>query len=124
VYLAEKRGERVGDRPKPQHDTFERFMELERWRLQEHASGKLAEALCHALLGETQEELDRVAAEDQRMAQEGMVPLKIGEEIHHKHIYELTPEDRLARFAAERVEVAWLMERVERKRKGTDSPTI
>ena len=51
-----------------------------------------------------------------------MVSLKIGEEIHHKHIDELTPEDRPARFAAE--QVAWLMERVESSRKGTDSPTI
>lgn len=84
----------------------------------------MAEALGHALPGESQEELERIAAEDQRMAQEGMVSLKIGEEIHHKHIDELTPEDRPARFAAEQVEVAWLMERVESSRKGTDSPTI
>ena len=117
-------GERVGDRPKPRHDTFDRFMKLERGRLEEHASGKLAEALGHALPGESQEELERIAAEDQRMAQEGMVSLKIGEEIHHKHIDELTPDDRPARLAAEQVEVAWLMERIESSTKGTDSPTI
>jgi len=64
--------------PKPEHDTFDEFMEMERGRLQEHASGKLAEALGHALPGESQEELDRIAQEDQRLAQEGMVKLKVG----------------------------------------------
>ena len=64
--------------PKPEHDTFDEFMEMERGRLQEHASGKLAEALGHALPGESQEELDRIAQEDQRLAKEGMVKLKVG----------------------------------------------
>ena len=104
----------MGDRPKPeQHDTFEQFMELERKRLQEHASGKLARALGHALPGETQEELERIALEDQRLAQEGMVKLKVGEEIHYKHVDELTREDRQARMAAEQEEVDWLMKRVK-----------
>jgi hypothetical protein len=76
----------VGDRPKPEHDTFEEFMELERGRLQEHASGKLARALGYALPGESQEELDSIAAEDRRRAQEGKVKLEVGEEIHYKHI--------------------------------------
>jgi hypothetical protein len=83
-----RRGEmrKVGDRPKPEHDTFDEFIEMERARLQEHASGKLARALGYALPGESQEELDRMAAEDQRLAQEGKVKLKVGEEIHYKHI--------------------------------------
>jgi len=103
----------VGHRPKPeQHDTFDEFMELERARLQEHASGKLARALGHALPGESQEELERIAAEDQRLAQEGMVKLKVGEEIHYKHVDELIREDRKARMAAEREEIDWLMKRV------------
>jgi hypothetical protein len=103
----------VGHRPKPeQHDTFEQFMEMERGRLQEHAQGKLARALGYALPGESQEELDRIAAEDQRLAQEGMAKLKVGEEIHYKHIDELTREDRMARMAAEQEEVDWLMKRV------------
>jgi hypothetical protein len=100
----------VGHRPKPeQHDTFDEFMEMEHSRLQEHASGKLARALGHALPGESQEELERIAAEDQRLAQEGKVRLKVGEEIHYKHIDELTREDRAARMAAEQEEVDWLM---------------
>jgi hypothetical protein len=104
----------VGDRPKPeQHDTFEQFMELERKRLREHASGKLARALGHALPGESQEELERIAAEDQRLARQGMVKLKVGKEIHYKHVDELTREDRQARMAAEQEEVDWLMKRLK-----------
>jgi hypothetical protein len=72
----------------------------------------LARALGYALPGESQEELDRIAAEDQRLAQEGKVKLKVGEEIHYKHIEELTREDRWARIEAEREEVEWLMNRV------------
>jgi hypothetical protein len=108
-----REGTDVDHRPKPeQHDTFEQFMELERARLQEHAQGKLARALGHALPGESQEELERIAAEDQRMAKEGMAKLKVGEEIYYKHIDELTREDRTARMAAEQEEVDWLVKRV------------
>ena len=46
----------------------------------------MARALGHALPGESQEDLDRKAAEDQRLAQEGMVKLKVSEEIHYEHI--------------------------------------
>jgi hypothetical protein len=102
----------VGYRPKAVHDTFDAFMEMERARLQEHAQGKMARALDHALPGESQEDLDRKAQEDQRLAQEGMVKLKVGQEIHYKHIDELTREDRAARMAAEREEIDWLMKRL------------
>jgi hypothetical protein len=102
----------VGSQPRPEHDTWDEFIEMERARLQEHASGKMANALGHALPGESQQELDRIAAEDQRLAQKGIVKLKVGEEIHYKHIDELTREDRPARIAAEREEVAWLKKRL------------
>jgi hypothetical protein len=109
----------MGSMPKPEHDTFDEFMEAERGRLQEHASDKMAQALGYALLGESQEELERIAAEDQRLAQQGMVKLKVGEEVSYKHIDELTREDRQARIAAEREEVEWLMSRVRlRKERG------
>ena len=102
----------MGYRPKAVHDTFDAFMEMERARLQEHAQGKMARALGHALPGESQEDLDSIAAEDQRLAQEGLVKLKVGGEIHYKHIEELTREDRTARMEAEREEVDWLMNRL------------
>jgi hypothetical protein len=102
----------MGSQPRPEHDTFDEFIEMERARLQEHASGKMANALGHALPDESQEELDRIAAEDQHLAQEGLVKLKVGERVYHKHIDELTREDRKARIAAEREEVAWLKKRL------------
>ena len=102
----------MGDTPKPEHDTFDEFMDMERARLQEHASGKMARALGYALPGEPQEELDRIAQEDQQLAQEGMVKLKVGGEIRYKHVDELTREDRRARIAAESEEVDWLMNRL------------
>ena len=114
----------MGSKPKPEHDAWDEFMDMERSRLQQHASGKLAEALGHALPGESQEELARIAAEDQRLAQQGMVKLKVGGEIHYKHIDELTREDRTARIAGERETVAWLKERVERRTQGSDAPPI
>ena len=43
----------MDDKPKPEHDTFEEFVETERTRLQEHAQGKMARALGHALPGES-----------------------------------------------------------------------
>jgi hypothetical protein len=64
------------------------------------------------LPGESQEELDRIAREDQRLAQEGRVKLKVGDEIHYKHVDELTREDREARISAEVEEVEWLKKRL------------
>jgi len=114
----------MASRPKPEHDTFEQFMEAERGRLQKHASGALAQALGYALPGESQEELDRIAAEDQRLAQQGMVKLKVGEEVSYKHIDELRREDRQARIATELEEVKWLKERVKLFKEGAEAPPI
>ena len=114
----------MASKPKAQHDTFEQFIEIERGRLQKHASGALADALGYALPGESQEQLDRIVAEDQRLAQRGMVKLKVGEEVSYKHIDELTREDRQARMAAELEEVEWLNERVKLFKEGAEAPPI
>jgi hypothetical protein len=116
MYLADEGSNKVSDRPKPEHHTFAEFMDMERGRLQQHAQGKMADAIGRALPGESQEELDRIAQKDQRLAQEGMVPLKVGDEIRYKHIDALTREDRPARIAVEKEEVGWLMERVRRRK--------
>jgi hypothetical protein len=50
---------------------------------------------------ETGEELERLDAEDERLAEKGLVALKRGEEIYYKHIDEFTPEDMSARLEAE-----------------------
>ena len=114
----------MGGWPRPGHDAWEAFMEMEQQRLQEHARGKMARALGYALPGESQQELDRIASEDQRLAQQGILMLKSGSRVYHKHIDDLTREDRTARIAAEREAVAWLKERVERRKRGEDAPPI
>jgi hypothetical protein len=111
----------VGGWPRPGHDGWEAFMQMERQRLQEHAQGKMARALGYALPGESQEELDRLALEDQRLAQRGMIQLKSGQRFYYKHIDELTRYDCTARIAAEREVVEWLRERGKR---GEDAPPI
>jgi hypothetical protein len=105
-------GEHVGDRPKSEHDTFDEFMEMERARIQKHAQRKMARALGYALPGESQQELNRIAAEGQSRAPQGIVKLKIDDSVHYKHIDELTCEDRATRIAAEREVLDWLIERL------------
>ncbi len=114
----------MGGWPRPEHDAWEAFMQIERQGLQDHAQGKMARALGHALPGESREELDRIALEDRRLAQSGMVQLKSGSRFYHKHIDELTREDRTDRIAAENETVEWLKDRVERGRLGPKAPSI
>ena len=83
----------------------------ERAKLAERASGKMSRLIGQARPGESQEELDRIATEDRRLAQQGMVRLKRGATVFYKHIDDLTPEDRVARLEADRATLAWLVGR-------------
>jgi hypothetical protein len=105
--------------------SWERFMQMERRQLRERLQGKLCRALGVALPGESVEELDRLGEEDQLRAEQGLVPI-VGEggRILFKHIDDLSSIDMRFRIAAERVEVAWLKERVERRKRGADSTTL
>jgi hypothetical protein len=118
------RGVCVGGETMPGPEGWEGFMETERRRLQQHAHGKLGEALGRALPGEEQEQLDRIALEDRRISQRGLVRLKTGAEFYNKHIDELSREDFAPRIAPERETVAWLKERVERQKRGAEAPPI
>ncbi len=91
---------------------WEEAMKMERQQLAERRDGNLRRALGRPLPGESPEELERIASEDERMARAGLVPLKVGNETHYKHIDDLTIEDSPARVAAEREQVAWLKERL------------
>ncbi|CAN5159951.1 hypothetical protein BH24ACT19_BH24ACT19_19570 [soil metagenome] len=64
--------------------------------------------------GESSEELRWLALEDRYLAEEGLVELRSGEEVWHKHIDGLTREDRPARIEAESARAAWLMERLRK----------
>jgi len=91
-------------------------------QLQERRHGKLRRALGVPLPGASVEELDRLGEEDRRRAEAGLVAVlgKNGE-IFYKHIDDLTIYDMRARIAAERVQIAFLKERIERQ-KGESSP--
>jgi hypothetical protein len=94
---------------------WEEFMQMERRALEERKGGQLRSALGRVLAGESQEELDRLAREDEKRAQDGLVELlKEGERLY-KHIEELTPEDRVGRIRAERARRLWLEARLEKK---------
>jgi DNA-binding CsgD family transcriptional regulator len=81
--------------------------------LENRRQGQLTRLLSKALQGEPPKELTHLAREDQRMAEEGLVELKRGEEIWYKHIDELGPQDRLALAEAERAKMVWLMGRLK-----------
>jgi len=105
--------------------SWEGFMQMERRQLRERRQGKLRRALGVVLPGESVEELDRLGEQDRLRAEQGLVAVmgKDGE-IFYKYIDDLSTHDLLFRTAAERVEVAWLKERLARSKSGADSPTI
>ena len=90
---------------------WEKFMRTERRRLARRKDGELAGLLGVALPGETPEALRRLASEDRRQAEEGVVALLRAGEFSFKHLNELSPEDEPARVAAEGSRAAWLKER-------------
>ena len=56
-------------------------MEVERRELEQRRNGQLGRAIGRALPGESQEELERIAEEDRRKAEEGLVELRRGDEV-------------------------------------------
>ena len=96
-------------------ELWEKYMEVERRELEQRKNGQLGRALGLALPGESQEELARIAEEDQRRALEGLVELRSGDEVWYKHIEELTREDRPARIESENARAAWIRERLSRQ---------
>jgi hypothetical protein len=100
---------------KTHQELWEKYMEVERWELAQRKSGQLGRALGRALPGESQTELERVAEEDRRKADEGLVELRSGDEVWYKHIDELTRDDRPARIESENARAAWIRERLNRQ---------
>jgi len=100
---------------KTHQELWEQYMEVERRELEQRRNGHLGRALGRALPGESQEELERIAEEDRRKAEQGLVELRSGDEVWYKHIDELTREDRPARIESENVRATWLQERLNRQ---------
>jgi hypothetical protein len=96
--------------------SWERFMRTERRVLEARRNGWMAKALAWRLPGESQEELDRIASEDRRRAEEGLVELKSEQgELSYKHLESLSPEDRMDRIRAQLARIEWLLERRGRR---------
>jgi len=105
--------------------SWEGFMQMERRQLRERCEGKLRSALGVALPGESVKELDRLGEEDQLRAEQGLVSVVgKGGRISYKLLDALSTHDMYFRIAAERVEVGWLKERVERSKRGAPSPAL
>ncbi len=90
------------------------FMQEERLELELRKDGQLDRLLGEPLPGETPAALQRLASEDRRQAEEGLVALMSNGKVFYKHLEELTEEDMSARVAAKRLRTTWLKERRDR----------
>ena len=109
--LVRKR-ERVEERKRAEQAAeWELFMQAELRGLELRIAGQLARALGDPLPGESPAALERLASEDQRQAQEGLVALMSMGKVSYKHVSELSAKDMPARIAANRLRTAWLKER-------------
>ncbi len=90
------------------------FIQAERRELELRKDGQLAELLGEPLPGEPPEALRRLASEDRRQAEQGLVALTSNGKVFYKRVDELSPEDMPARGAAKRLRTTWLKERSDR----------
>jgi hypothetical protein len=107
----ERRRLREEERIQAHKAAWESFMRKERRELELRKEGQLAELLGEALAGEPPAALRRLAREDQRQAEEGLVALTSNGKTYYKLVEELTEGDMEARIAADRLREAWLKER-------------
>src|SRR5918993_4270514 len=92
---------------------WEAFMQAERRELELRKNGQLAKMLGEPLAGEPPAEMLRLASEDRRQAEEGLVALMSNGEVFYKHLEDLSLGDVPARIAATSSRTAWLKERQE-----------
>lgn len=109
--LARKREQTRKRKQAEEVAAWERFVRAEQRQLKLRQDGQLAKLLGEPLPGELPALLQRLASEDQRQAERGMVALMSGGKTAYKHIDDLDPEDMPARIAANRLRVTWLKER-------------
>ncbi len=92
---------------------WESFMRAELRELELRKDGQLARLLGEPLPGESPEGLQRLASEDRRQAEEGLVALMSNGKVFYKHVERLSEEDMPARIAANRLRTTWLKERLD-----------
>src|SRR5215203_6821524 len=99
------------------------------WRWSARNSGSAAKG-CFASLGQAAvRRVERATGPDRRTRHHQVragtsVHQGEGGRIYYKHIDDLRPLDMRFVTAAERVEVGWLKERVERRKRGAEAPPI
>ena len=86
-------------------------MEAERRELELRKDGELGRLLGEPQRGEQPGALERLAEEDRRQAEDGLVALMRMGKVFYKQLSELCPEDMPARAAANRLRMTWLKER-------------
>ena len=108
----ERRREQAEEKQRAQAAAaWKHFMREELRELEERKAGQLADLLGEALPGEPPAALRRLADEDRRQAQAGLVALMSMGKVSYKHLDELSPKDMPARAAANRLRTTWLKER-------------
>jgi hypothetical protein len=98
--LARKREQTRKKKQADEAAAWRRFVQTEQRQLQLRKEGQLARLLGQPLPGEIPELLQRLAAEDQRQAEHGLVALMSGGKTSYKRLDDLEPEDMPARIAA------------------------
>ena len=94
-----------------QEAAWERFMEEEQRELELRKDGGLAQLLGAPLPGEPPAALERLASEDQRQAEEGLVALMTNGKLSYKRLEQLSEGDVPGRIAARRLRTTWLKKR-------------
>ncbi len=110
----ERRRVREEERVRARKAEWESFIRKERRELELRKDGQLATLLDEALAGEPSAALLRLAHQDQRQAEEGLVALSSNGKTYYKLVDDLTEGDMASRIAAERLRSAWLKERGDR----------
>ena len=105
---------REEERGRARRAEWESFMRNERRKLELRREGQLAELLGETLAGESSAALRRLAYEDRRQAEEGLVALMSKGKVYYKRLEELVEVDMAARIAADRLRENWLKERRDR----------
>jgi hypothetical protein len=117
--LARKRAEersraRQEERSRAQLVAWKSFMQEELRELEQRKDGQLAKLLGEARPGEAPAALQRLASEDRRQAEEGLVALMSNGKVFYKRVEELSEKDMPARIAANKLRTTWLKERLDR----------
>ena len=90
-------------------------MQAERRELELRKNGQLARMMGQPLAWESPQAALRLASEDRRQAEEGLVALMRDGEVFYKHLEELSEGDMAARKAANMLRTTWFKERQERR---------